>query len=366
MANETAVQKHNESNAEYINKAAKNIAMRLPKNIDATRFMLGIMTAIQKNATLKTVDQNSLLLAAYDAAECGCSLSPALQQGWLIPYGREVQFQPSYRFFMQKAFETGDVKSFFAEVVYSTDEFTRQFAPKRHMFHAPSKGERTETNAIGAYAYVEFNDGSVDFEFLTKEQIIRHKNKSKQPNSMKWKDFWEEGWRITPIRVLAKRLPLKSRKLEEFVELANLSEERELDPNATSAEPSMPQQRQAGPTPIDAKEKAKPVEDIPESELGEVIDAEVVDEPKNDAPQNKTEEKPAQTQEMFASEQADPANDPLVNPAQIASFWDMSTKAGWKKSDVDKQLSEKFKVSKLKDLRVSQFEKLKGIIANGE
>src|SRR5580658_4000435 len=74
---------------------------RLPGNINVDHFMLGVQTAIQKNPKLIDCEAKSLLLAAYEAAEVGCDLAPSKQLGWLIPYGREVQFQPSYRFFIQ-------------------------------------------------------------------------------------------------------------------------------------------------------------------------------------------------------------------------------------------------------------------------
>lgn len=216
-----------------IEKGKENLVNRLPAGIDPQRFYLGIMTAIQKNPTLLNCDPSSVLLAAYDAAEQGCSLSPSLQMGWLIPYGREAQFQSSYRFFVQRAYETGDVRSFFAEVVYKGDKFTRQFAPKRSLIHEPGDGERTKDARLGAYAFIEFMDGSIEWQYLTNEQIERHRNKSKQPNSMKWTDFWEEGFKITAIRVLAKMLPLKSRKLELLVETVNKDTERDLDTPVT-------------------------------------------------------------------------------------------------------------------------------------
>ena len=108
---------------------------------------------------------------------------------------------------------------FVAEVVYEGDKFERQFAPKRNLFHAPSDGERNKTNALGAYAIVTFVDGSLDWEYLTREQIERRHEKSKAKDSLMWTSFWEEGWRKTAIRVLAKRLPMQSEAMEHLVEV---------------------------------------------------------------------------------------------------------------------------------------------------
>jgi len=102
--------------------AAKvNITGRLVGGMDADRFILGVQTAIQKNPDLLQCDPKSVLLAAYDAAELGINLSPALSLGYLIPYGRQCNFQVGYRGLIQKSYETKAVKSFFAEVVYAND-----------------------------------------------------------------------------------------------------------------------------------------------------------------------------------------------------------------------------------------------------
>src|SRR5262249_37250338 len=132
------------------------------------------------------------------------------------------QFQVGYRGLIQKVRETGTVRSFFAEVVYERDGFSRQFAPKRNLFHAPADGDRGE--AIGAYAFVEYQDGSTDWEYMPKEEILKRRNISKAwqkdgEASLLWGKFWQEGWRKTPIRSLFKRMPLSSPKMEALAEV---------------------------------------------------------------------------------------------------------------------------------------------------
>jgi len=210
----TAIQKREV--VELLNQSEKAISERLPAGIDPRKFLLTVATLCQKNPDLANCDPKSVLLAVYEAAELGVNMSPALQLGYLIPYGSKAQFQLGYRGMIQKAYETGDVKTIFAEVVYEHDKFQRQFAPKRNVFHAPADGERGDK--IGAYALIEFKDGSLDWEYMTTEQVERRRKHSKQSNGMLWTTFWEEGWRKTPIRALFKRIPLTSRALEAFAE----------------------------------------------------------------------------------------------------------------------------------------------------
>ena len=336
-----------------IHQAKPNLIARLPQGIDRDRFFLGILTAIQKSKanskegqSLADCDPNSVLLAAYDAAEVGCSLSPSLQLGWLINYGGQAQFQPSYRFFIQKAYETGEVKTFYAECVYACDKFERQFAPKRNLFHAPGDGERSRKTIIGAYSFIEFTDGTVDWEYLTTEQIERHRNHSKQPNSMKWMAFFEEGFRITPIRVIAKRLPLKNRNLEGLVEIVNRDAERDLDIAVDQIlEPSIPRRMPETEKPA---EKSEPAETAATEKPKEEPKSASKEPEKAAAASTQANATPAGS--MFAEGD----QDPYVTPAEIQDFWNKAFGANWKKPEVVKFIKETYKVEALKDMRKSQ------------
>ena len=225
-----------------LEKAGEQFKARLSHKLDSEKFRFGVLTAVQKNPDLMSCSPQSVILAAYEAAELGVDLSPALQLGWLIPYGGKATFQPSYRAYIQKSYATKSVRAFYAEVVYEADQFELIAAPKRSLVHKLNpRAERKEETAIGAYAFVEFMDGHVDYEWLTRDQIQRRRNHSKAKNSMMWTEFWEEGWRKTPIRVLAKRLPQTYPGMEELAKLAykdtlNDSAE-EIEPGAIEREP---------------------------------------------------------------------------------------------------------------------------------
>lgn len=229
-----------------VEAALSQFAGRLPRNLlngmTPERFMLGLATAIQKTPALLDCDPKSVILAGYEAAELGINLNPSLGLGYIIPYGRVAQFQLGYRGMIQKTYETGAISGFFAEVVYQNDHFNRQFAPKRNLFHAPPEGsERGEP--IGAYALITHKDGTIDYEYMTADQINRHRKHSKQPDSLMWKTFWEEGWRKTPTRVLWKRVALSSPELERLAEVIARDAERDSDPEPTGRielEPSSP------------------------------------------------------------------------------------------------------------------------------
>lgn len=244
---------------EIIQGSVAEFAKRLPPNIEATRWVMQLATCVQKNPELLECEPRSLLLAAYEAAELGISLSPTLQLGYLIPYRNketqklEAQFQISWRGLVQKIYESGCVQAFYAEVVYQSDKFERQYAPKRNLFHAPADCDRGE--AIGAYALVEFKNGTVDWEYCPKALIDRHRKHSKRPDGLMWSHFWEEAWKKTAIRLLAKRLPLSNPTMEALAEVIERDAKADLEPEPAGKiefdDPSLFPQRK--PIQIDSK-----------------------------------------------------------------------------------------------------------------
>ena len=215
---------------QLIKESAPEFAKRLPGTTDPMKWTMQLATVVQKNPDLLGCDPGSLLLAAYEAAELGVNLSPSLQLGYLIPYKGRVQFQISWRGLVQRAYESGCVRAFYAEVVYANDKFERQYAPKRNLFHAPAESDRGEE--IGAYALVEFKDGTINWEWADKKLIERHRKHSKQPDSVMWTSFHEEAWKKTAIRILAKRLPISNPGMEALAEVIerDAQAETELEP----------------------------------------------------------------------------------------------------------------------------------------
>jgi len=378
MANESLA-KRQATVFDYIQSAKDKIFLRLPKDvrIDKERFFLGLMTAIQKSKataqagkSLADCDPGSVLLAAYEAAEVGCPLMPNLQLGWLIPYGGQAQFQPSYRFFIQRAYETGDVKAFYAEVVYPGDQLDRQYAPKKNLFHAPGERKSMKVgDALGAYALIEYKDGTIDWEYLTAEQIGRHRDCSKQKNSMKWVEFWEEGWRITPIRVLAKRIPLKSPSMERLAEIINKDAENELaiSIDAISTEPSVPRRASQ------AEVVEMPQQQQQTAEASQTAGSEAPAATETATGTAKSEEKKPET-EAKPAEQNKPAgnggqpemfgdNDPFITTEQQAAIFSTGFGNDWKKAQTVEMLKEKFKVNSAKDLRQSQLKAVMDIVS---
>lgn len=70
----------------------------------------------------------------------------------------------------------------------------------------------------------------MDWEYCDRTLIERHRQHSRQPDSLMWSKFHEEGWKKTAIRILAKRLPLSNPGMEALAEVIERDARTEMEP----------------------------------------------------------------------------------------------------------------------------------------
>lgn len=357
--------KQKEHVLEVVQKGKAGFLDRLPTNIDRDRLWLGLVTLIQKRDDIAACDPSSIIIAGYEAAEIGINLNPALGLGYVVPYKGIAQFQLGYRGMIQKAYEYGVAKLIFAEVVYKGDHFKRVLAPTRKLEHEPPSGDRQE--AVGAYSFVELRDGSQDFEYLTKEQIARHRNHSKNPDSLMWKTFWEEGWRKTPIRVHFKRLPLTSAGLERFAELVFKDSEKEFEFDASFPDAPTPEIRRAAPPEVTGSaETPKTGPDNPVNTPG-ASQASSQEAPKGRG-KGKTAKAPEESLNTAPKPESEkPSPSAFPTDDEIAEIWKKLYGIGWGAYEVKRFLQKKgFEHGSFKQIPKAEIATLLSEMESGE
>lgn len=317
---------------EVIEKGKQGFFDRLPKDIDRERLWLGLVTLVQKRTDIAECDPKSIIIAGYEAAEIGINLNPALGLGYVVPYKNIAQFQLGYRGMIQKGYEVGAMKLIFAEVVYENDSFRRVLAPVRTVEHVPPVGDRGKP--IGAYAFVELRDGGIDFEYMTAEQIKRHRDHSKNANSLMWTTFWEEGWRKTPIRVLFKRIPLSSAGMEKFVEIIGNDTAKDYDFDVTPPPP--PEIRRAS----ESEKQAGTAETGPSGSLSTTVAAQA---PAQASAKGRGRGKGTPDPESSSNSPAEAkaATPILADAGDVQKAWKRLYGAGWDAGGVKKFLEAK-------------------------
>ena len=203
---------------DVIQAGAKQFATALPKHINSERFVRIAITTIRQNPKLAQCNQESLLGALMVSAQLG--LEPGtLGQCYLIPYGRECQFQIGYKGMIELLRRSGQLKDIYAYSVYENDEFEMTYGLERNLKHKPNLQDRG--NFIGCYCVAVLKDDARAFEYMTKEEIETHGKKfSKTYGNGPWKTDFEAMAHKTVVKKMLKWLPLSV----EFLEMTNNDE----------------------------------------------------------------------------------------------------------------------------------------------
>lgn len=204
----------------------KKIEASLPQGIEPTRFFNVAMTELRRNPDLLACEPNSIAGAIVQAAQVGLELDRNLGQAWLIPYKQEgrafCELQYGYRGLIQLAWRTGLVKSLNATVVRDGERFAYEKGTDPYLRHVPD--DECEENPIThAYAVVQYTNGGIDFEVLTRKAIDKRRARSKAPNSPAWKNDYESMAKTKPLTSLIKRMPVSAEN-EALVKAAYLTE----------------------------------------------------------------------------------------------------------------------------------------------
>lgn len=265
MASQALAPKRPQTLPEMLETVKPQIALALPKGFDPDRMVRAVLTAVQKTPKLLQCTPQSIVLSTLQAAQLGLDVDGFLGHAYLVPYWNkragknEAQLQIGYRGFISLARRSGEISSISAEIVYENDIFSVSLGTERSIKHLPNP-EGNRGDVIGAYAVVFYKDGFKDFEYMTKGQIEHIREGSKSKDDGPWVTHWEEMARKTPIRRLAKRLPLspedsaliRAAVMDEYHE--STEEDEAVVPGMIEIDPVLPPQlpQQAQPPVSDA------------------------------------------------------------------------------------------------------------------
>lgn len=235
MANNDSVKNQlaNRSNNSLANKEVKpeqtlnallkrmgpEIQRALPKHMDADRIARIALTAVRTTPKLLECDQTSFLAAIMQSAQLGVEPNTGLGQAYLIPYGKNVQFQLGYKGLIDLAVRSGQYKAIYAHEVYENDEFEFSYGLVKDLIHKPAAIPDGEP--VGYYAVYHLQNGGYDFVFWTRERIDQHAKKFSQAVQKGWTSPWKTNYdamaKKTVLKEVLKYAP-KSIELQKTVE----------------------------------------------------------------------------------------------------------------------------------------------------
>lgn len=186
-------------------EAMRQIELALPEHVNASRWARAVLTCLNRVPKLAQCNRASFVNAMMDCAELG--LEPNGRDAHFVPYGSQCQLIVDYRGLVKLAYQSGQVSSIRADVVYEGDEFdykTCDHIPYGWRVDAPAE----RGSCIGAYVVIDKKDGSVHRERMTHEEIEKIRKRSKAGSSGPWKTDWEEMAKKTVFRRASKWIQL--------------------------------------------------------------------------------------------------------------------------------------------------------------
>lgn len=192
----------------------KQMALAMPKHLTADRLMRIAMTEVRKVPALGKCNVQSFMGAIMQCAQLGLEPGAALGHAYLLPFGNgkasdglaNCQLIIGYRGMIDLARRSGQIISLNARAVYSNDEFAYSYGLEETLAHTPATGERGEFTHV--YAVAKLKGGGIQFEVMSKADVLKVKATSKAGNNGPWISHFDEMAKKTVIRRLFKYLPV--------------------------------------------------------------------------------------------------------------------------------------------------------------
>ena len=197
-----------------LKRMGPEIQRALPKHLDADRIARIAMTAVRTTPKLLECDQMSFIAAIMQSAQLGVEPNTGLGQAYLIPYGKNVQFQLGYKGLIDLAVRSGQYKSIYAHEVYSDDEFEFNYGLTKDLVHKPASIPKGEP--VGYYAVYHLQNGGYDFVYWTKERIDHHAQKFSQAVQKGWTSPWKTNYDAMAKKTVLKEVLKYAPKSIEF------------------------------------------------------------------------------------------------------------------------------------------------------
>lgn len=172
----------------------------------AERMIRCLLTECGRNPKLLDCTPRSLIGGLIVASQLGLELGPALGQAYLVPFKGNAQLIPGYRGYITLAHRSGQVKRITPETVREKDVFRLVRGTNQSLIHEPHPD--CDGQSTGYYAIIELVNGGVDFEYMTKGQAEKHRDRYALSKTGPWLTEFDAMAEKTCILRLGKRIPL--------------------------------------------------------------------------------------------------------------------------------------------------------------
>ena len=253
-----------------------NVKKKFQEVLDkgAGAFVTSLLSLVKSTPQLAAADPKTILSAAMTAATLKLPISPNLGFAYIIPYGKEAQFQMGYKGYIQLAMRTGQYKTINASVVYEGQIEDIDFVTGEII-----RGKKKSDKVVGYVAYFELINGFSKTIYMTTEDMLRHAqtfSKSFSRSSSVWKTNFDAMGLKTVIKQLISKYGIMSIDMQSDLATAISSD---VDYDRAETQNVTPLEQAAAEQTIDAEADVvdAPVEGEPEPPAEAAPGADVYD-----------------------------------------------------------------------------------------
>lgn len=214
----------------------------LPSTVNPSAFKNAAIIAYQGDQQLDRCTPQSVFKALRVLA--GAGLMPDGREAAIVKYGNVATAMPMVAGLIKVARNSGKVKSLWADVVYEGEQlevWIEDGEPKWN--HIAADGKRIDAMSRGgeirgAYAVAKLEDGTIDFQPMSRPEIEKRRKASSNQKSDKptgiWSSWYGEMAKKTVIRNLSKRLPMSTEDIDRIMKEQDAPALRDVTPEPSS------------------------------------------------------------------------------------------------------------------------------------
>jgi len=167
----------------------------------SSAFMTSVLQIVSNNSYLQNASPQSVFNAACVAATLDLPINNNLGFAYIVPYGKDAQFQMGYRGFIQLAQRSGQFKTISASPIYEGQLIEENpLTGFVFDFKVPKSG-----NPIGYAAYFELLNGFQKTLYMTTEELKQHGLKFSQ-TFKRGQGLWKDDFESMAIKTVLKLL----------------------------------------------------------------------------------------------------------------------------------------------------------------
>ncbi|WP_143314274.1 recombinase RecT [Clostridium sp. HBUAS56017] len=193
----------------------------------ASGFMASIISLYNSDNKFQNVDGYSVVNSALLAATLDLPINKEFGFAWIIPYGKQAQFQVGYKGYVQLALRTGQYKNLNVIEVY--DGQLKLFNPLTEEIELELTNDNGEKKIIGYAFYMRLLNGFEKTVYWTKESVEAHARRfSKTYNSGPWKSDFNAMAKKTVLKNGLTKWGILSVEMQKAIEIDQAIVEKQI------------------------------------------------------------------------------------------------------------------------------------------